>query len=131
MEQEDAVALTLPMEVKLYSANPLVREGIGKLAVMRGPIVYCLEEADNGDLLHLIRLGDTEAADLTAAYEPDTLGGVTVLISPGLKEKTDWAAEGLYAAAKAPESEKISLRWIPCYAWANRNVGEMRVWIRK
>lgn len=128
--EADEVQLHLPMPVKLYRANPLVREDAGQLAVMRGPIVYCLEEADNGRNLHLLRLGNTRGDDFAVCYEENTLGGVNVLVSPGLRETESWAAEGLYAEEEL-SAQPVTLRWIPYYAWANRGVGEMRVWVRK
>ncbi len=126
----DAVTLTLDMPVALVRANPRVSEDAGKVAVMRGPIVYCLEEADNGKHLHLARLGGARPEDFSCAWRPDELGGIMALSCPGARE-TDagWDAATLYAD-RAVESERATLRFIPYYAWANRGVGEMRVWVR-
>lgn len=127
----DIVMLNLPMAVKLYRANPLVREDAGQVAVMRGPVVYCLEEKDNGNMLHLVRLCDTKPEDFTATYDPELLGGIVRLGSPGWREQTDWDNAGLYAAVSESALRAVSLRWIPYYSWANRGIGEMRVWIRE
>ena len=125
----DTIELHLPMEVRLYRANTNVRENAGKLAVMRGPIVYCLEEKDNGDKLHLIRLGTTDTSVFHASYEPDTLGGVVTLSSQAWREEEQDTA--LYAAAGDTVCRPVQLRWIPYYTWANRGIGEMLVWVRE
>ena len=119
--------LDLDMRVRRIFANPAVREDAGKAALMRGPLVYCLEEADNGPDLHTLIHAPEICA--SASFEPELLGGVTVLYTDGVREsREDWGAE-LYAE-KAPETEKVRLKWIPYYAWANRGIGEMTVWLR-
>lgn len=128
----DVITMDIPMDVKLYRAHNAVVEDIGKLAVMRGPIVYCLEQVDNGSDLHLLRLGNARGGDFTATYEPDLLDGVVRLTSPGLREKKETCAQPLYTEeTSACDMEQVKLRWIPYYAWANRGVGEMRVWVRR
>ena len=87
-------------------------------------------EKDNGKNLHLIRLGNTRGGDFAVSYEENLLGGVNVLASPALREAEGWTADGLYAEEE-PSAQSITLRWIPYYAWANRGVGEMRVWVRQ
>ena len=125
----DVVSLSLDMPVKYVRSSPKVRENAGRVALMRGPVVYCLEEADNGDQLHLVRAGGPLTAK--AAWQPDLLGGIVAIETAGVREKAaDWG-ETLYADCAAPEEEKATLKWIPYYAWANRGVGEMRVWIRE
>ena len=96
---------------------------------MRGPIVYCLEEADNGKDLHRIRM----RAD--AAYQiehcPDLLQGVTRIRAQG-EILSPWEEDSLYAGSHTARYEDRELTWIPYYAWANRGLGEMRVfaWVR-
>jgi DUF1680 family protein len=129
----DMVRLHLDMPAALVRANPKVRQDVGKTAVMRGPIVYCLEEKDNGKGLYKIYV--KEGAGFTASFEKDLLGGVVTLASNGLKLK-DWEGDILYreeaAGASAPDQfEEINLKWIPYYAWANRGSGEMAVWVHK
>jgi len=125
----DGIVLSLDMPVTLYRADPLVREDAGCLAVMRGPVVFCLEEADNGNNLHLVRLGKTEAKDFTWQYEEETLGGVVTLSAPGIRESAESTA--LYMVKEDIKTSPVTLRFIPYYAWANRGIGEMRVWVRE
>jgi len=127
---KDTIDLHFPMMPQVYCANPKVREDIGKLSVMRGPVVYCLEEADNGTDLHLLRLGENTI--LNAQYEKDLLGGVMKITSTGKKLLTgQWDENTLYAEAGKSQYETINLTWIPYYVWGNRGVGEMQVWIRE
>ena len=125
----DALELALDMPARRVRANPKLRQDAGKVALQRGPVVYCLEETDNGAALHSVRFGSAVDADIR--WEPDTLGGVVTLTTDGLREMSeDWGAT-LYDFREAPEARPARLRWIPYYAWANRGVGEMRVWIRE
>ena len=127
----DRVSLTLDMPVALVRANPRVYEDAGKVAVTRGPIIYCLEEEDNTRNLHLLRLGDAVASDFEIEWKPDKLGGIVELRSPGVRESDAGWGDALYSADNPIESAPARLTWIPYYSWANRDPGEMRVWIRE
>ena len=127
----DVIDFRMEMPVRLCRANNAVAEDADRLAVTRGPIVYCLEETDNGPDLHLVRLGGRTGGDFTARFEPGLLGGVVQLQAAGLREKKDDAAAPLYTACTSVDTETTQLTWIPYYAWANRGIGEMRVWVRK
>ena len=127
----DRVELALDMPVSLIHANPRVYEDAGKVAVSRGPLVYCLEEADNGRNLHSVRLGNGRAESFSAEWKPDKLGGIVELRSPGIRETDTGWGETLYSSINRIESDPVVLTWIPYYSWANRDPGEMRVWIRE
>lgn len=123
----DSIVLTLAMPVLRIKANPKVREAIGKVALQRGPLVYCLEEADNGSGLHGIVM--PEDAELNAGFEPDLLGGVGTITATALRlDEKAWGNE-LYKADVTDEFHPVEVKFIPYYAWANRNVGEMNVWV--
>ena len=104
---------------------------MGKLAVSRGPLVYCLEEADNSRNLHNLSLGAAAASDFQTVWKADKLGGIVELKSPGSRETDDGWGETPYSGVKAIETQPVTLTWIPYYSWANRDPGEMRVWIRR
>ena len=127
----DAVELALDMPVALVRANPRVCEDAGKVAIARGPLVYCLEEADNAPGLHLVRLGEARPEDFEVRWRPEKLGGIVELASPGVREMDAGWGDALYSAETAIESVPTRLTWIPYYAWANRDPGEMRVWVRR
>ena len=122
----DSIELDFPMEVKILQSNPKVQTNAGKAAIMRGPIVYCLEGIDNGQLLSSISLKDNTV--FNEKYTPDLLEGVTILEFDGYKESDDWGDE-LYRV-KPKDKKKIKVKAVPYYAWNNRGEGEMIVWIR-
>ena len=126
----DRVELFLDMPVELVRANPRVYEDVGKTAVTRGPLVYCLEEADNTRNLHMIRMGDVKPEDFEIKWRPDKLGGIVELTSLGLRETDAGWEDALYSSETAIENTPARLTWIPYYSWANRDPGEMRVWVR-
>ena len=123
----DRVELDFPMEIKRIYAHPNVRMNAGKIAIARGPMIYCLEESDNGSVLTDIAL-PREAA-LEASYDPDLLGGVMVISGEALRSGES-PSDDLYDT-KPPEKVVASLKGIPYYAWNNRGEGEMLVWIRE
>ena len=127
----DRLALALDMPVTLVRANPRICEDVGKVAVQRGPLVYCLEEADNSRNLHAVRLGGADASRFTTRWKPDKLGGIVELQSPGLRETDEGWDETLYSADREIRTVPARLTWIPYYSWANRAPGEMRVWVRR
>lgn len=97
---------------------------VGKTALMRGPVVYCLEEKDNGAELWNLSV---KAVEAEASHREDLLGGVTTITCQGLRQEGegDLYNEGTYA-------EKAQrLTFVPYYAWGNRGRGEMAVWVRK
>ncbi len=126
----DVVRITLPMPPVRLRADPRVRADFGRIAVQRGPLVYCLEEADNGQYLSEIVL-PPEAA-LRTVTRPDLLGGVTVVTATGKAPAVEGDVGVLYAADRAePALIDRPLTFIPYYAWANRTAGEMLVWVRE
>ena len=127
----DQIELDLDMPVRLVRANPRIREDAGRLAVARGPVVYCLEEADNGPDLHLLCLGAAQPGDFEARWLPQKLGGIVALACDGLRE-TDEGWNGVPYADDIPvAAHPARLVFIPYYSWANRSEGEMRVWMRR
>jgi len=121
--------LELPMPVRRVYAHPLLRQAAGQVAVQRGPLVYCLEQADNGEALHQLYL-PADAVFETVSGE-GILAGMTVIETDGLRrESGDNRALYRYDTAPAPLRPQ-RLRFIPCFAWANRGEGEMRVWVHE
>lgn len=137
-KEGDCIRVDLEMSVRIMQANTAVVEDQGKLAVSYGPIVYCIEEADNGADLHLVSLiPDASAARLA----PIELAGTRVLgISlPGRRLAPSLPAAGaslgaapaaLYTPYAPASATDITLHFIPYYTWANRGEGEMEVWVR-
>lgn len=110
----DVIELTLPMEPRRVLSNEKVLANRGKMALMRGPVVYCLEGTDHPGV-DLSKLTLPRDSELKAEYRPDLLGGVTVLTGKALD------AEG----------KPVELTAVPYYAWANREKSQMTVWIEE
>jgi DUF1680 family protein len=123
----DRIEITFDMPVVLYEANPAVREDFGKTALMRGPLVYCLEEADNGADLHHYALSDDP--HFKVSFDEKLLGGIALITGEAVKFKTPWPPDVLYREAGPRIESSAPLVWIPYYAWANRGLGEMKVWL--
>lgn len=122
----DVVELRLEMPVERLYAHPAVRQDAGRVALQRGPLVYCLEEVDNTAPPHRIALPRT--GSLVAKLDPDLLGGIATIGGPAVIEA---AADGapLYGD-DPPALDPGRLTAVPYYAWANRQQGQMAVWIR-
>jgi len=130
----DSVTLSMPLTTELLAANPRVAENTGRVAIQRGPIVYCMEELDQAS--------GTEAADVSIAlggkqkdfqveHMPEMLDGVTVLRHPAAIAEVPSAEQALYGPANpaAMRTRPGELTLIPYYAWANRKPTPMQVWI--
>lgn len=125
----DSVEIELPLEVRFLEAHPHVIELNNHIAISRGPLVYCLEAADNKgfDLRDFVVSGT--AAEIQLEPTAD-LGGVTKLRLEG--EVHHKAFEGLYRPLEQASYSiaKQSATAIPYYVWANREAGRMQVWLR-
>jgi uncharacterized protein len=123
----DQVRLSLPMPVERIHAHPDVKMDIGRVALKRGPLLYCLEGIDNGGgPLNRFRL--PPAAELRYEARPELLGGAGVIRAEAqMSDVSDWG-EALYRAVP-PERRPAGLTAIPYYLWDNREPGEMLVWI--
>jgi DUF1680 family protein len=126
-QKGDRVELDLDMSISRLFANPQVRQDIGRVALARGPLIYCVEETDNAGQLHRITLPRT--AEIEAHPEPNLLGGVVTLSATVDREAAENWDNGLYRT-EAPAVERAKLKAVPYYAWNNRDPGEMLVWLR-
>ncbi len=127
---ETAVRLRLPMDVRLVASHSRVQANRGRVAIARGPLVYCIEAADHHESnVDALVLGPD--SDLQASDEPDLLGGLTTIRgSAGVAVKRE--SDELYSrfdGGKPEPSGSTALTAIPYFAWANRAPGGMRVWI--
>ncbi|MCG6188623.1 glycoside hydrolase family 127 protein [Maribellus maritimus] len=106
-ESNNKVEIFLPMEVKKVSANEKVKDDLGKLAIERGPIVYCVEEKDNPNIEELQISENTQFA---SSFNPELLNGVEVINASGTSSNEVFKA-------------------IPYYVWNNRGANKMSVWL--
>jgi len=115
----DSIELSLPMPVRRILANQRVKDDAGRVALERGPLVYCAEWPDNGG--HALNLVVPDDAQFHTEFRRDLLNGVQVITAkvPAVEREKDGRV-----STKAHE-----LVAIPYYAWANRGMGEMAVWL--
>lgn len=109
--QGDVVELNLPMQVRRVVANENVKDDRNKVALTRGPLVYCAEGVDNGG--KVLDLIVPDKSEFQAEYKSDLLNGVTVIKGKAVNKS----------------GEQRELTSIPYYAWAHRGNGEMAVWL--
>ncbi len=119
----DVVSLHLAMPVERIRSNPLVSMNQQQIALQRGPVVFCLEEVDNGSNLAGLRLPKNSL--ITEEFSESLLGGIVKLTAEGYRVKSSTA---LYSS-EPPELVPQQITAIPYYAWCNRAKGEMRVWV--
>ena len=116
----DEIQISLPMEPRRVKADSRVKDNTGKMALMRGPMIYCVEWPDfeSKRVLNLVLPAE---AELKTTFKPDFLGGVSVI-------------EGKGSSVKKTEDGKlvdspVNITAIPYFTWANRGSGEMAVWL--
>jgi DUF1680 family protein len=124
----DVVRLDLPMPIERLYAHPNVRADAGRVALQRGPLIYCLEACDHTAPPGHIVLPASSA--LTHRFIPDLLGGVTAINAEALASDTAEWGEALYRTRPA-HMVPIALTAIPYCVWGNREVGEIAVWLRE
>jgi DUF1680 family protein len=114
----DVIELNLPMPIQKVVAHDSVKADVGKLALERGPIVYCAEWVDNGG--HVLNLMLPKETELQVKYRADLFIGVNVICGKAL---------GLYSDGTVTSKREQDFLAIPYYAWAHRGAGEMTVWL--
>jgi len=115
----DAIEMVLPMPVRRIEAHPSVKDDAGRIAIGRGPLVYCIEGADNGGTALDLVLPD--GGDMRVQHLSDLLGGVTMIRGPGIRLSRGERD----AVSEAP----ATLTFIPYYAWCHRGPNPMTVWV--
>ena len=117
INQTETIDAEFKTDIKMIKCSNRVRANIGKVAVTRGPIVYCIEETDNGKNLQMLKLSEKP----NFRYENGRI------FADGFREQEDNA---LYSNYSFPKFEKCSIKFIPYYQWGNRGENEMSVYIR-
>lgn len=112
----DVVQLDLPMPVRRIHAHERVEADRGRVALQRGPIVYCVEAVDHGGRVSQLALPPN--VELSPRHEPDLLGGVTVL-----------SGQVMAPVVGEEEPRPVDFLAVPYYAWDNRQGGPMAVWL--
>ncbi|QQA41788.1 glycoside hydrolase family 127 protein [Pelagovum pacificum] len=122
----DTVKLQLPMPVERLYAHPDATENAGRVALKRGPVVYCVEEVDNGIAPQRLVLSSEDAIE--ADFRSDLLGGATVLHGPARSiDSGGW--DGQLYSRTPPREVPATFTAVPYHLWANREAGGMLVWM--
>ncbi len=121
----DKITMDIPMPTERVVANPLIKSDAGKVAIQRGPLMYCAEWKDNKEEVEQDTRIAGEHSDYVPQGRPDLLDGVTVLQGNGAKVYDD---DNIILESSKVLYKDISVTLIPYYAWANRGEGEMTVW---
>ena len=130
----DVIQLQMEMPAQVIQANPRVIDDAGRVAVQRGPLVYCLEELDQPHGVSLVNIAldlvNTPSENFQSELQTTLLGGVVVLRHIGRAYENHADARALYSGYSGvqTESRQIPLTFIPYYAWANRQATSMQVW---
>jgi DUF1680 family protein len=131
-KQGDAVSLDLPMPVRRVVAHEKVEADRDRVALMRGPTVYCVEGVDLPKAMHPEQLVLADDQPITTEYRKDLLKGVQVItgrintVAQGHGGNLEPEAEGSVSAVK-----EMLFTAVPYYAWANRGPSEMEIWIKR
>ena len=124
----DKVELDLEMPVETLRAHPSVWQNLGRLAIRRGPLVYCLEETDHA--VPVTRIMLPREAEFSTRFDPAFLGGVTIVEGEGLLDVSEAWENSLYRPADCIEPlRRIPIKAVPYFAWDNREPGSMAVWL--
>jgi uncharacterized protein len=130
----DAVTVNFNMAPQVLEANTRVVDDYGRVAVQRGPLVYCLEQLDQPEGVPLydvsMDLRAKSSSQFEEKFEPNLLGGIVVLKHVGAVAENSASANKLYSAyaPSSSQTRKVELQFIPYYAWANRAATPMQVW---
>jgi DUF1680 family protein len=123
----DTIELTFAMPVELIAAHPSVGEDAGRVALQRGPVVYCVEDVDHAVSVHALRLSTDTS--FTTRFDPELLNGVVVIEGEAItSDPANWHGV-LYQPATAVVTHPTPLRAIPYATWDNRAPGAMAVWL--
>lgn len=123
----DEVALFLPLTLRSQYANPKVRQDAGRVAFMRGPLVYCAEEVDNGGDLNAVVV-PKKMPEARTDVLADLNGAVAVDLLMEREDTSSWG-EALYRTSPA-ERSAAEIRLVPFHLWDNREPGSMLVWFQ-
>ncbi len=128
----DRVRLEFPMLPEFIAANPRVSDDAGKVAIQRGPLVYCMEGLDQTvDALPDVSIAGDPSRLSATAFKPDVLGGIVEVKAEGVLGSRPSAQEPLYFpwANRQQSGRKVELTLIPYYAFSNREPTGMQVWV--
>jgi DUF1680 family protein len=127
-ERGDTIELVFPMPIERVHAHPNVRTNFGRVALQRGPIVYCVESIDVGVPVSSLVL--PRSAEFLAIYEKQMFGGTTTIRGEAAHVMDSQWEKQLYGFGN-PTMDPIPFKAVPYCVWGNRDATEMAVWLRE
>lgn len=124
----DVIEIDMPMDVRFMRSHYLIEETKGMIAVMRGPVVYCLEDVDIDGDIPLDNIYLQRDADFTPNYEAELLNGLVTLTTQA-KYLNGNKGTDLYDELPTMAKKSVKVKLIPYYAWSNRGCCDMSVWL--
>src|SRR5690606_28811805 len=124
----DEVQLQLDMPVVLLESHPFVEETRNQVAVKRGPVVYCLEEAGIPEGVDVFDLS-VPRTDAELTPEKVRVGDTELVVLQGNATQRAGEWDSLYRPIQADEVEQVPIQLVPYFAWGNREFGDMSVWL--
>jgi uncharacterized protein len=129
----DVIQLRVEVTPQIIEANPRVADDTGRVAIQRGPLIYCLEEIDQPSGISLsdvaVNPGRHPSEEFQTEFRSDLLGGMMVLHHTGAVYEREASENALYSRyGREARFRKVPLTFIPYYAWANRQATSMQVW---
>ncbi|MCR6727767.1 glycoside hydrolase family 127 protein [Agrobacterium fabrum] len=126
-QKGNVIELALPMELRPQYASPKVRQDAGRVALARGPLIYCVEETDNGHDLNALIVPQNLKGHRTRAIA-GLMDAVAVELDASKEEAAGW--EGSLYRAKPAEKRPVTVTLVPYHLWDNRDPGAMLVWLQ-
>jgi DUF1680 family protein len=123
----DVITLDLPMEINLIEGHPRIEEVRNQVAVKRGPLVYCIESPDLPSDTSILDVHISGSSEMDVHHMADLLGGVTTIQANILLRKSSQNA--MYSTVQKPKWEQHKAQLVPYYAWSNRGMAEMTVFM--
>lgn len=130
----NVIQMRVEVTTQVIEANPRVADDSGRVAIQRGPLIYCLEEIDQPSGVALsdvaVNPGPRPSEEFKTEFKSDLLGGMVVLHHTGVVYERGSSEEMLYSrySGGSLRTRKVPLTFIPYYAWANRQATAMQVW---
>lgn len=126
LEGSQTITLQIEQPILFVTANPKVESTSGKIAIQKGPFVYCAEGIENGEDLQRLAISD-KTANFSAVIRSEILEKTLQLIGKAQRTK-EWSTSELYRWNQDLEKEEIEVTLIPYHLWGNRGETEMRIW---
>ncbi len=124
---DDEIKIDFPMDIQMVEGHPRIEEVRNQVAVKRGPVVYCIESPDLPEGTNILDVYISGNNHLNVVHLPEFLGGISAIKANLLLRKDK--KEGLYSALKKPEWEIYPTQLVPYFAWSNRGMAEMTVFM--